>query len=217
MRVVSRLLKRPCLSMVLLGSIGAAATAVPATALAAPTGSRVVGHVYVNDNTAGSNTIGAFDRHADGSLTPEAGSPFSAGGAGTGSGLASQGAIQVTSNGRYLIAVDPGSNQISVLRIQHDGSLSLTSVSSSGGQLPVSVAVYHHLVYVANASPTSPSYTGFSLHHGQLDRAGRLDGRAGERLSAHRCPVQRHRPQAGRYRGEAHRRSTASPWVTTAC
>ena len=54
----------------------------------------VVGHVYVNDNTKPltANTIGAFDRHADGTLTPEAGSPFAAGGAGTGSGLASQGA-----------------------------------------------------------------------------------------------------------------------------
>jgi 6-phosphogluconolactonase (cycloisomerase 2 family) len=154
--------------MVLLGSIGAAATVVPATASAAPTTSRVVGHVYVNDDTAGTNTIGAFDRHADGSLTPQAGSPFNAGGAGTGSGLASQGAIQITGNGRYVLAVDAGSNQISVLRIHGDGSLSLTSVVSSGGQLPVSVAVYRHLVYVANASPTSPNYTGFSLHHGQL-------------------------------------------------
>ncbi len=36
------------------------------------------GHVYVNDNTSGTNTIGAFDRHADGTLTPEAGSPFAA-------------------------------------------------------------------------------------------------------------------------------------------
>ncbi len=168
MRVVSRLLKRTSLSMVLLGSIGAAATVVPATASAAPTTSRVVGHVYVNDNTAGTNTIGAFDRHADGSLTPATGSPFSAGGAGTGSGLASQGAIQVTANGRYVLAVDAGSSQISVLRIQHDGSLSLTNVASSGGQLPVSVAVYHHLVYVANASATSPNYTGLTLHHGQL-------------------------------------------------
>ena len=51
--------------------------------------SPVVGHVYVNDNTKPANTIGAFDRHADGTLTPEAGSPFAAGGAGTGSGLAS--------------------------------------------------------------------------------------------------------------------------------
>ncbi len=51
----------------------------------------VVGHVYLDDNTVGTNTISAFDRRANGSLTPLAGSPFVAGGAGTGSGLASQG------------------------------------------------------------------------------------------------------------------------------
>jgi len=49
--------------------------AIPAAAAASTGSSPVVGHVYVNDNTAGTNTIGAFDRHADGSLTPEAGSP----------------------------------------------------------------------------------------------------------------------------------------------
>ncbi|HEY8802279.1 MAG TPA: 3-carboxymuconate cyclase, partial [Candidatus Dormibacteraeota bacterium] len=75
------------------------------------------GHVYVNDNTAGVNTIGAFDRHADGSLTPIAGSPFAAGGQGTGTAVGSQGALQLSSDGRYLLAVDAGSNQISVLRV----------------------------------------------------------------------------------------------------
>ena len=168
MRVFARLLKRTCLSTVLLGAIGTAAAIVPATASAARPASPVVGHVYVNDDTTGANTIGAFNRHADGSLTPEAGSPFDAGGAGNGSGLASQGAIQITGNGRHVLAVDAGSNQISVLKINHDGSLSLQSVTSSRGELPVSVAVHHHLVYVANASPTSPNYTGFTLHHGQL-------------------------------------------------
>ena len=44
--------------------------------------SPVVGHVYVNDNTTGTNTIGGFDRHANGTLTREAGSPFAAGGSG---------------------------------------------------------------------------------------------------------------------------------------
>jgi 6-phosphogluconolactonase len=168
MSVFARLLKRACLSTVLLGSIGSAAAVVPATASAAPHASPVVGHVYVNDDTGGTNTIGAFNRYADGSLTPEAGSPFNAGGAGNGSGLASQGALQITGNGRYVLAVDAGSNQISVLKINHDGSLSLQSVVSSRGQLPVSIAVQHHLVYVANASATSPNYTGFTLHRGRL-------------------------------------------------
>ena len=65
-----------------LGLAAAAALAVPAAASASADASPVVGHVYVNDNTKGTNTIGAFDRHADGTLTPEAGSPFAAAGPG---------------------------------------------------------------------------------------------------------------------------------------
>src|SRR5208337_3976990 len=89
------------------------------TSASASTGaSPVVGYTYVDGNTAPVNTIDGFARHADGSLTPLAGSPF---GAGLGSGLASQGAIQVTSDGRYLLAVDAGSDQVSVLRITANG------------------------------------------------------------------------------------------------
>jgi 6-phosphogluconolactonase (cycloisomerase 2 family) len=128
-----------------------------------------VGQVYVNDNTAGTNTIAAFDRQADGSLTPTAGSPFSAGGAGTGKGTASQGALALSDDGHYLLAVDAGSNQISVLRVMHDGSLEPADGSpvSSGGVNPVSIAVSGKLVYVANQGPgTNPgdaNYTGFKL------------------------------------------------------
>ena len=127
--------------------------------------------MYVDDNTAGTNTIGAFDRHADGTLTPESGSPFAAGGAGTGAGLASQGAVQISPDGRFLIAVDAGSNQISVLRIRHNGSLRLLrhGVVSSGGALPVSLTIHHHLLYVANAGTGGSNYTGFRLR-----RNGRL-------------------------------------------
>jgi 6-phosphogluconolactonase len=132
---------------ILLG-LAAAAVAVPASASASADASPVVGHVYVNDNTAGTNTIGAFDRHVDGTLTPEARSPFAAGGAGTGTGLASQGALQ-----------------ISVLRINPDGLLTLVpgGVVSSGGVLPVSVAVHQDLVYVANSGTGGSNYTGFRL------------------------------------------------------
>jgi 6-phosphogluconolactonase (cycloisomerase 2 family) len=128
--------------------------------------------VYVNDNTAGTNTIGAFDRHADGTLTPEAGSPFAAGGAGTGAGLASQGALQISPDGRFLIAADAGSNQVSVLRVKPGGSLMLVAhgVVSSGGVLPVSVAIHGDLVYVANAGTSGSNYTGFRLRpNGRLE------------------------------------------------
>src|SRR5580765_7723139 len=78
-------------------SVGTAAAAVPGT----------VGHVYVNNNSSGHNTIAAFDRHADGSLTPIGGSPFDAGGAGTGAPYGSAGGLQQTADGRYLLATDP--------------------------------------------------------------------------------------------------------------
>jgi hypothetical protein len=136
------------------------------------------GYVYVNDNTAGQNTIAAFARHADGTLSPVGGSPFNAGGAGAGSGLASQGAVQVSSDGRYVLAVDPGSNQLSVLRIRRDGALKLVDTVSSGGVKPVSVAEHDGLVYVANSGPGGSSYTGFVLNRG-----GHLDPLAGSTVS----------------------------------
>ena len=64
-------------------TIGLIALTVAGTATAsasASTRSDVVGHVYVNDNTAVANTVAAFDRHADGTLTPTRGSPFATGG-----------------------------------------------------------------------------------------------------------------------------------------
>jgi len=162
-----RFVTRRRLGPVLLGLAAAAATAaIPAAASASAQASPVVGHVYVNDNTAGANTIGAFDRHADGTLTPEAASPFAAGGAGTGAGLASQGALQISPDGRFLIAADAGSNQISVLRIRGNGSLKLVpgGVAPSGGALPVSIAIHGDLVYVANSGNGGSNYTGFRLH-----------------------------------------------------
>ena len=159
----------------MLGLAAAAALAAPASASASASNepSPVVGHVYVNDNTKPANTIGAFDRHADGTLTPEAGSPFWAGGAGTGTGLPSQGALQFSADGRFLIAVDAGSNQISVLRVHPDGSLRLVpgGVVSSRGMLPDSIAVHGNLVYVANSGAGHSNYTGFRLSfRGHLSR-----------------------------------------------
>ncbi len=150
----------------------AAATSADASPAPQPSGeSRVVGHTYVNDNAAGDNSVAAFDRHADGSLTPMAGSPFAIGGAGLGAGLGSQGSIQASPDRRFLLAVDAGSNQISVLRIRHDGAPRLVGRPvSSGGVEPVSIAVSRRgLVYVANVGNGGSNYTGF-----WLTRGGRL-------------------------------------------
>jgi 6-phosphogluconolactonase len=130
-------------------------------------GQGVVGQVYLDGNTTGANTIAAYDRAQGGSLTPIQGSPFAAGGEGLGKGLGSQGAIQLADNGRYVLAVDAGSNQISVLQANRDGSLTQVPGSpvSSGGVKPVSIAVHDQLIYVANDgnATTSANYTGFFL------------------------------------------------------
>jgi 6-phosphogluconolactonase len=116
------------------------------------------------------NTIGGFDRHADGSLTAMPGSPFAAGGVGTGAGIPSQGALQLSSDGRYLLAVDAGSNQISVLQIKRDGKLRAVRGGpvASNGVDPVSIALHDDLVYVANAGAGGNNYTGFQFWHGHL-------------------------------------------------
>ena len=56
------------------------------------------------------NTPGAWEMGADGTLTLLPGSPFAAGGAGTGETIGSQDALRVTADGRYLLAVaaEPG-------------------------------------------------------------------------------------------------------------
>ncbi len=156
-----------------LGLSGATIALLIGTAgnVAASSGGPVVGHVYVNNNTAGGNTISGFDRHANGSLTPIAGTPFDAGGAGIGSPTGSAGALQITDDGRFLVAVDAGSDQVSVLRVHHDGSLKLVDVVWSHGREPISVTVHDRLVYVANegAGGAGSNYTGF-----WLGGAGRL-------------------------------------------
>ena len=168
MRIFTRPLGRLLLGPLVLGLTALGLFAVPGAALASG-GSRVIGHVYLNGNTAVANTIAAYNRAPGGALTPTPGSPFPAGGAGLGTGLGSQGAIQIADNGRFVLAVDAGSNQISVLQTNPDGSLSQVPGSpvSSGGVKPVSIAVHGNLVYVANdgsaATGTTANYTGFYL------------------------------------------------------
>lgn len=155
-------------TMAACGALLAAGTSLigggPALA-ATPSSTPVVGHTYVNDNAAGANTIAVFDRHLDGSLTPTPGSPFPAGGAGLGAGLGSQGAIQASPDRRFLLAVDAGSNQISVLRVSANGiPVPVGAPVWSGGVEPVSIAVNRFgLVYVANVGNGGSNYAAFFL------------------------------------------------------
>jgi len=106
------------------------------------------GFVFVEDNGSVSNSILAFHREPDGALIPVG--KFPTGGKGTGGGLGNQGALTVSRNGRWLVAVNAGSNEVSVFRIK-PFALELTDKVSSGGRQPVSVTIKGGLVYVLNA------------------------------------------------------------------
>lgn len=135
-------------------------------------GSRIDNRVYVMPNRAGANTIAIFDRAQDGTLTflrevPTGGTgsgpgqlpaPFPAGIPG-GNPLTSQDSLVRTDDGRFLIAVNAGSNDISVLAITEDG-LQFVDKAPSGGNVPVSIAHYNNLVYVINEGQFSPDLLG---------------------------------------------------------
>ncbi|MCA9947099.1 MAG: beta-propeller fold lactonase family protein [Anaerolineales bacterium] len=121
--------------------------------------------VYVMNNNADDNAVLVFERANDGTLA-EAGS-FSTGGLGSGGGLGSQGALVLSDNGRWLFAVNAGSDEVSVFAV--DGtSLHLTHTIASGGDQPISLTAHGNLLYVLNAG-SGGNITGF-----YLGRNGRL-------------------------------------------
>ena len=124
----------------------------------------VAGAVYTMSNAAAGNSVIVFDRLSDGRLVDAGQVPT--GGAGTGSGLGNQGGLTLTGNERWLVAVNAGSDTVSVFEVRNHG-LRLRDVAGSGGKQPVSVTEHHGLVYVLNAG--SDSISGFVLgQHGLL-------------------------------------------------
>lgn len=126
------------------------------------------GAVYTMTNAASGNQIVVFKRDAAGFLS--AASSVATTGAGAGGGvdaLGSQHSLVLSRDEQWLLAVNAGSNEISVLRAD-EHSLKFAGKVSSGGNFPTSIAIFHDLVYVLNAG-ASPNITGFTLHHnGQL-------------------------------------------------
>jgi 6-phosphogluconolactonase len=122
------------------------------------------GAVFVMTNSADQNEIITYRRNTDGSL--EEGRSFPTGGRGSGGTtdpLGSQGSLTLTQDHSFLLAVNAGSGDVSVLRV-HGANLSLVDRVPCGGSEPVAVAQHGSLVYVVNAGGTS-NVTGFRLDH----------------------------------------------------
>jgi 6-phosphogluconolactonase len=129
-------------------------------------------YAYTLNNDGEQNGVVVLERHDDGTLTEMAGSPVPTGGRGlavpTGGDFDAQGSVRV--HGKYLLAVNPGSNSVAVFTM--DGRR-LTPVAgspfSSGGVTPLSVTARGDLVYVANQAipfmnpSVKPNITGFRM------------------------------------------------------
>lgn len=122
--------------------------------------------LYTLSNDASENAVLAFQRNENGYW--EAAGHFATGGVGTGGGLGNQGALALSENGRFLFAVNAGSDDVSVFRISEEG-LELLDHAAVVGDEPVSVTVDHNLVYVVNAQDDSIFGFRFDPHAGKLN------------------------------------------------
>jgi 6-phosphogluconolactonase (cycloisomerase 2 family) len=151
-------------------SVAAAATGlVAAPSQAAPSTSAHHVVFVQNDDPAG-NTVTAYDRTQTGGLA-EAGS-YPTGGLGGVLGnsvvdhLASEGSLAYDRSSQLLIAVNAGSDSLTVFGV-HGDRLSRRQVVGSGGSFPVSVTVDRGRVFVLNARDGG-SVQGFVISGGRL-------------------------------------------------
>lgn len=121
------------------------------------------GFVFVSTNAndpVRGNEIVMYQRAADGALTISG--RFPTGGQGLGSGLGSQDPVILSKNGRWLFAVNAGSNEVSVFAV-HPTGLVLTDKVASGGVRPTSLTVRSNRLFVLNAGDPG-NITGFRLN-----------------------------------------------------
>ena len=118
-------------------------------------------YLYIQSNNVaeGQNSVIAYERHKDGSLTPHPAGSFMTGGTGTNNSTNGKlgpndndTPIIVSADNKRLFAVNGHSNTIAVFDIQSDGSLRHVKGSpfDSHGVQPVSLAISRDILLVAN-------------------------------------------------------------------
>lgn len=147
----------------ILGMVTAVAAVSLGVALSAKP-HQPAGAVYAMSNAVSGNQILVFDRRENGTLAPAG--TIATGGAGTGGGLGNQSAVVLTDEGRWLLAVNAGSNDVTIFEVGRRG-LRWIDLAPSGGIQPVSLAVHDDVVYVLNAG--SDTISGLRIgRHGWL-------------------------------------------------
>ena len=137
--------------------VGLGAVLLLALVIALPAGASPGQHqaLFVQTDNTTANSVMVYDRAPDGTLTL-AGTYATGGMGGVAAGsavdpLASQGSLASAASGHVLLAVNAGSDNVSLFRVASGDKLLLKQVIASGGQFPVSIAVHGKLVYVLNA------------------------------------------------------------------
>ena len=146
-------------------------------------------YVQTNNFNDNQNAILAYRDKGDGNLEPLAGSPFATNGSGVGNPMQILGPldsdyeIRLSSDNKFLLAVNSGSNTVAVFAIQSNGALQhvMGSPFASGGQTPAALDVSGNYVFVVNksqdplhATPMAPNYSTFTI-----DGAGKLTAVSG--------------------------------------
>src|SRR3954462_14711954 len=112
----------------------AAASLAAVAALSLAGGSQARGRpvqaVYTQTNSAAGNAVLVLARGDDGTLAPAVSYPT--GGLGTSAGLGSPGAVALSEDGRVLLAVDAGSNDVASFRVARTGLTLVGRVPSRG-------------------------------------------------------------------------------------
>ncbi len=136
--------------------------------------------VFVQTNQPAANTVVAYARSANGSLTQLA--EYQTGGKGgvavgaVADPLASQGSLIYDRAHALLLAVNAGSDTVTVFGVRGD-QLDRRQVLGSGGQFPVGLAVHGDVVYVLNGGGDG-SVSGFRVSHGRSDADRGFDSHA---------------------------------------
>ncbi len=133
------------------------------------------GHaLFVETDAPGGNSVLSYTRGTDGTLSYVA--TYATGGVGAAAAssvadpLASQGGLALTDHGDELLAVNAGSDTVSVFSV-FGPYLRLIQQVPTNGSFPVSISVHDNLVAILNAGGTG-SVTQYQLQWGRLVGVG---------------------------------------------
>jgi len=113
-------------------------------------------------NLASGNQVLVYNRSTDGSLS--SGGSYPTAGNGTGAGLGSQGSVILheKDGNSYLLAVNAGSNDVTIFRVNGQGLIWVDKVSSHGTTL-ISITAHEDILYVLNGGSTG-NISGFHIN-----------------------------------------------------